>query len=89
MLPDMPNRIPPEREERKESRGLLGIGLDGDGETRITTGKDFLLLGGSHETHERMQDVVIRMNERLKRRGKTYAQLSRSEFEDLARESLE
>ena len=69
--------------------GLLGIGLDSDGETRITKGKDFVLLGGTHETHERMQDVVIRMNERLKRRGKSYGQLSKTEFEDLARESLD
>ncbi len=82
----VPERRP--RDRRKAQGGLLGIGLDSDGETRVTTGKDFLLLGGSQETHERMQDVVIRMNERLKRRGKSYAELSKREFEDLARESL-
>jgi len=69
--------------------GLLGLGLDGhDGHKRVTTGEDFLLLGGSAVTHERMQDVVVRMNQVLKRRGKTFAELSKREFEDLARESF-
>lgn len=83
-----------ERPSRSPSRcrrgGLLGLGLDGDdGHKRVTTGEDFLLLGGSADTHERMQDVAVRMNEVLRRRGKTFAELSKREFEDLARESLE
>ncbi len=70
--------------------GVLGLGLDAtDGHKRVTQGKDFLLLGGSHETHERMQGMVVRMGERLKRKGKTYAELSTNEFEDLARDSLD
>jgi hypothetical protein len=70
--------------------GVLGLGLDGtDGHKRITQGNDFLLLGGSEETHERMQGMVVRMSERLKRKGKTFAELSKNEFEDLARDSLE
>jgi hypothetical protein len=69
--------------------GVLGLGLDGDdGHKRITEGESFILVGGSRETHERMQDVVVRMCERLERRGKTFGELSRDEFEDLARESL-
>ena len=79
----------PTREKRKGKGGLLGVGLDADdGHRRVTKGKDFLLLGGSQETHERMTDVVLRMNEKLKRKGKTYRELSRTEFEDLARDSL-
>ena len=70
--------------------GVLGLGLDAtDGHKRVTQGSDFLLLGGSHETHERMQGMVVRMSERLKRKGKTYAELSRNEFEDLACDSLD
>ena len=73
-----------------ESLGLLGVGLDADdGHKRMTRGKDFYLVGGSSETHERMQDLVIRMNDKLKRRGKRFQDLSRPEFEDLARESFE
>jgi hypothetical protein len=70
--------------------GLLGVGLDGqDGHSRVTRGDDFCLVGGSHETHERMQDLVIRMNEKLKRKGKRFQDLSRPEFEELARDSFE
>ncbi|MHC5012847.1 MAG: hypothetical protein ACYTG6_18195 [Planctomycetota bacterium] len=69
--------------------GLLGLGLDArDGHERVTKGEDFLLLGGSEQTHERMQDVVMRMREKMKRRGKNFADLSHREFEDLARDSL-
>lgn len=74
----------------KADMGLLGVGLDGDdGHSRVTRGDDFFLVGGSQQTHERMQDLVIRMNEKLKRRGKRFRDLSRPEFEDLARESFE
>ena len=74
----------------EQKKGVLGLGLDGrDGHKRVTQGDDFLLVGGSSETHERMQGMVIRMSERLKRKGKTFQELSGDEFEDLARESLE
>ena len=77
----------PSRETRT---GVLGVGLDAkDGHKRVTQGDDFLLVGGSHETHERMQDMVVRMSERVKRKGKTFRDLSKEEFADIARESLE
>ena len=77
------------KSDRVES-GLLGVGLDGtDGHKRVTQGKDFVLLGGSEETHERMTDLVVRMNEQLKRKGKRYSDLTREEFEDLATDALE
>lgn len=70
--------------------GVLGVGFDGkDGHKRVTQGDDFLLVGGSHETHERMQDMVVRMSERVKRKGKSLRELSKDEFADLARESFE
>ena len=69
--------------------GLFGLGLDGqDGHQRLTKGEDFFLVGGSQETHGRMQDLVLRMTERLKRRGKKFGDLTRSEFEDLARDTF-
>jgi hypothetical protein len=74
---------------RQRVSGLLGLGLDGnDGHQRLTRGDDFVLLGGSQETHGRMQDLVLKMNERLKHRGKRFADLTRSEFEELARDTL-
>jgi hypothetical protein len=57
--------------KRKQVVGLLGIGLDNqDGHKRITQSENFVLIGGSAETHERMQDTAIKFEEGLKRRGK-------------------
>ena len=49
--------------------GLLGVGLDNDdGHKRITQGEQFVLVGGSAETHERMAETTIKTFEELKRR---------------------
>ena len=66
---------------------LLGLGLDSDdGHVRLTRGKNFHLLGGSQDTHEKMQESCIRFNEKLDARGKDLAGLEGSELRDLARE---
>ncbi len=71
----------------QHKRHLLGLGLDNeDGHTRITTGDNFSLLGGSESTHERMQETCIKLNEKIKQRGKTLEQISRQEMTDLFRE---
>ena len=58
-------------EKRKEVLGFLGVGLDNDdGHQRITRSEEFLLVGGSEQTHEHMQDIAIRFEESLKRLGK-------------------
>ena len=76
-------------QDEAKLNGVLGLGLDDDGgHHRVTKGPDFQLVGGSAETHERMQDLVMRMRETLKRQGKTIRDLNRREFEDLARDSL-
>ena len=67
---------------------LLGLGLDSaDGHRRITKGDDFLLMGGSEETHEKMTETVVKFNEKLARRGKNLRELSPEEFRDLMREA--
>jgi len=59
------------KRREKQVIGLLGVGLDNqDGHKRITQSKNMVLVGGSAETHERMQDTAIRFEEGLKRRGK-------------------
>jgi hypothetical protein len=64
--------------------GLLGIGLDNtDGHKRITRAEDILLVGGSEETHEHMQDVAIHFTQQLKDRGKRLADASAEEVIDL------
>lgn len=79
-------------EDGKDTRmvGFLGVGLDNrDGHQRMTRGEDFLLVGGSAETHEQMQDAAIRFGEALRKRGKTLHETSTEEAIDLLRESLE
>lgn len=66
---------------------LIGLGLDcTDGDVRITRGDNFHLLGGSHETHGRMQEQCIKFNEKLDHRRKQLEDLERQEFLDLAAE---
>ena len=79
----------PSRPRAAQVVGFLGVGLDGDGHRRVTECDHFLLVGGSAETHERMQDVAIHFDESLKRRGKTLGETSSEEAIDLLRESLD
>ena len=66
---------------------MLGIGLDGeDGHKRMTKGENFCLIGGSEETHETMTETAVKINEKLARKGKKLADVSREEFADLVRE---
>lgn len=79
----MPKDMPPNRMRAKEAR-LLGVGLDNrDGHTRVTKGENFLLVGGSETTHERMTETAIKINETLSRRGKQLGDLSKDEFVDI------
>jgi hypothetical protein len=69
----------------KKKAMLFGLGLDNkDGHTRITTGDNFKLVGGSEETHGTMQEKAIKLNEQLKRRGKTLETVSPDEFHEIA-----
>jgi hypothetical protein len=75
---------------KRELIGLLGVGLDNkDGHQRITRGEHFILLGGSQETHEQMQDKTIRFMEALGRRGKRLPEASPDEVIGLWHESEE
>lgn len=70
--------------ERKKSH-LLGLGLDSDGEKRITQAERFTLVGGTEETHEAMTETVIKTFEDLKRRGKDLEDASPQELSDIIR----
>jgi len=64
---------------------LMGLGFDGDDEQkRITTGKNFLLAGGSKDTHELMQEKAIKFNEELNRRKKRIEDIDKEEFHEIA-----
>ena len=74
--------------EEPQVVGFLGLGLDNaDGHQRVTHSEHFLILGGSEETHERMQDTAIRFAEALRRRGKALDETTAEEALDLLRES--
>jgi hypothetical protein len=73
-------------DEKKPRRKaiMLGVGLDSDGHKRVTTGRNFALLGGSEETHELMTEKVIKINEKLAAKGKQLECVSSEEFDEIA-----
>lgn len=76
------------KREEPEVIGFLGIGLDNDdGHTRLTESEHFLLVGGSEETHERLQDKAIRFSEALRRSGRTLQETPLDEVLDLLDEA--
>ncbi|MFN3407533.1 MAG: hypothetical protein ACK45B_00935 [Limisphaerales bacterium] len=77
----------PKGDSRSARRAmLLGLGLDSDGHKRVTRGENFLLAGGTAETHEAMTEKAIKINEKLAARGKRLETVSRQEFDDIAQE---
>ncbi len=72
------------------SAALLGLAFDAeDGHTRLTRGKNFLLVGGSQETHALLQETAIKINERLDRSGRRLEDVSISELRAICREVVE
>ena len=71
----------------RKSAALLGVGLDNDdGHTRLTRGKNFVLVGGSHDTHAVMQETAVKINEHLDQRGKRLEDVSVGELRDICQE---
>jgi len=63
---------------------MLGVGFDcQDGQKRLTRGKNFVLCGGSEQTHEKMQETAVKINEHLDRRGKRLEDVSPGELRDI------
>jgi len=73
------------KKKRRRRAVMLGLGLDDDGHKRLTTGPNFLLMGGSEETHEVMTEKVVKINEKLASKGKQLEEVSGEEFDDIAR----
>jgi hypothetical protein len=72
------------KSKKKGKALMVGVGFDSDGHKRVTTGPNFALVGGSKETHEVMTEKAIKINEKLKARGKALEDVSGSEFDDIA-----
>jgi hypothetical protein len=88
------NRLPktakPQTPTTQPQAGLLGVAFDAeDGHKRMTRGENFLLVGGSQETHEVMQETAIKVNEQLDARGKRLADVSPTELRDILHDILD
>jgi hypothetical protein len=72
--------------KKKKQAAMLGLGLDNeDGHTRLSRGENFVLYGGSYETHARMQETAIKVNEELDRRGQRLENVSVGELREVFR----
>lgn len=79
---------PTKKQPKTAKAGFLGVGLDNeDGHTRLTRGDNFVLYGGSPETHGRMQETAIKVNEQLGNRGKRLEDCSVPELIDIFHEA--
>lgn len=74
----------------KKSAALLGVGMDNDdGQTRLTRGDNFVLVGGSQETHAIMQETAIKINENLDKRSKRLEDVSIGELRDICHDVID
>ena len=79
--PTMTNK---QRISDRRVAALLGLAFDADdGHKRITRGNNFLLAGGSEQTHVLMRETIIKVNEQLDARGLDLADVSAEELRDL------
>ena len=69
---------------QKKKAIMLGVGLDSDGHKRVTTGENFALVGGTKDTHEQMTEKAVKINEKLKAKGKKLEEVSRDELDEIA-----
>ena len=72
------------KKKPKRKALIVGVGLDSDGHKRVTTGPNFILAGGSEETHEVMTEKVVKLNEKLTAAGKRLEDVSHEEFDEIA-----
>ena len=78
------------KKQQPEVLGFIGVGLDNqDKHQRLTRTEHFLLVGGSEETHQHMQEVTIRFNESLDQRGKRLQDTPVAEVVDLMRKAMD
>jgi len=79
----MPHKASNKKAPRRRAL-MLGVGFDSDGHKRVTTGRNFALVGGSQNTHDEMTEKAVKINEKLKARGKELHEVGAEEFDDIA-----
>ena len=71
-------------DDELRQRMLLGLGFDNkDGHKRYTKGDDFVLMGGSEETHEKMTETAIKVSEKLAKKGRSIRTARDEELRDV------
>ena len=86
----MPRKPSRSKNPEPTVQGVLGLGLDAaDGQKRVTRTEEMVLVGGSHETHERMQEAAIRFSEALEKKGKKLQETTVREAMEMLREAHE
>jgi hypothetical protein len=64
---------------------LIGFGLDDrDEHHRIITGAQYLLVGGSEETHAELVETMLRLDSELERRGQDLGDVTPAELAEIA-----
>jgi hypothetical protein len=70
--------------KKPTKRTLVGMAFDAnDGHTRLTRGENFVLCGGSDETHAVMQETATKINEHLDRRGQRLEEVTIAQLRDI------
>jgi hypothetical protein len=73
--------------KRQRKAAMLGVAFDAeDGQARITKGDNYVLCGGSEETHEVMQETAVKINEELNQRSQRLEDVSMRELRSIARD---
>jgi len=72
---------------KAKSAALLGVAFDNDdGHKRLTRGQNFVLVGGSQNSHAVMQETAVKVNEKLGQRGKQLHEVSSRELVEIFQE---
>ena len=72
------------KRQRPNDAALLGLAFDAeDGHTRLTRGENFVLCGGSEETHGLLQETAVKINEHLDRQGRRLQDMTLGELRDI------
>ena len=77
----------PDGRPRRIRAAIIGLGFDGEGDgdpTRLSTGEQCLLLGGSSQTHADMLETMLRLESELDRLGCRLADVPPDELADIA-----
>jgi len=77
--------MPARKTRVRRKKGLLvGVRLDkGDGQSRVSKGKDFVALGGTKEAHEHLRETVAEISDEVKRRGREMGEVRKEEFGEI------